>query len=209
MINPTKRTGRPTKASTPGERMSLGLKVTAEVKDRLDRAARASGRTQSQEAEMRLERSFEREALLPELLELAYGRYVAGLLLALGRAMDLAGFAAELQRLYPTGPIYDGIVTRYADRAWPHSRGAHGQARRAADIVLDGLWPSADSSDQEPESIRLGTDKLAEVIVEVAKGRRPEILESDTLMASAREFLKPIIKKSARPKKASQDSGNG
>jgi hypothetical protein len=41
-----------------GERVSLGLKVTADIKSRIDTAAKASGRTQSQEAELRLERSF-------------------------------------------------------------------------------------------------------------------------------------------------------
>lgn len=101
MTDQQKRTGRPPKAPTPGKRMSLGLKVTAEIKDRLDRAVRASGRTQSQEAEARLDR----EELLPELLELTHGREVAGLLLALGKAMTLAGQMAELQRFYPTATI--------------------------------------------------------------------------------------------------------
>jgi TraY domain len=58
MENPTKRTGRPIKPAQAGERASLGLKVTADIKGRLDAAAQASGRTQSQEAELRLERSF-------------------------------------------------------------------------------------------------------------------------------------------------------
>jgi predicted transcriptional regulator len=68
-----KRMGRPLKAAQPGKRVSLGLKVTPEIKARLDEAARANGRTQSQEAEYRLERSFERQDLLPEILSLASG----------------------------------------------------------------------------------------------------------------------------------------
>lgn len=68
-----KRRGRPTKAPIEGERASLGLRVTADLKRRLDEAAAASGRSQSQEAELRLERSFERQALLDEVLTLAYG----------------------------------------------------------------------------------------------------------------------------------------
>jgi predicted DNA-binding protein len=52
------RKGRPTKLATTGQRVSLGLRVTAEIKERLDRAAKESGRSQSQEAELRLERSF-------------------------------------------------------------------------------------------------------------------------------------------------------
>jgi hypothetical protein len=86
-VGPRIRKGRPTKDPVPGQKMSLGLKVTAEVKSRLDRAARKSGRTQSQEAEMRIERSFDREALLSEVLSLAYGRETAGLLIMLGVTM--------------------------------------------------------------------------------------------------------------------------
>ncbi|MBZ9710496.1 hypothetical protein LB543_27740 [Mesorhizobium sp. ESP7-2] len=64
-----KKRGRPTKAPTPGERVSLGLRVTADMKERLDRAAAENGRSQSQEAEYRLERSFGDERLFtsPEM----------------------------------------------------------------------------------------------------------------------------------------------
>ena len=56
-----KRLGRPLKAPTPGKRVALGLKVTSEIKQRLDEEARKSGRTQSQQAELMLERSFTQE----------------------------------------------------------------------------------------------------------------------------------------------------
>ena len=67
-----KRVGRPKKVPTPGERVSLGLRVTAEIKTRLDQAAESAGRSQSQEAELRLERSFETEDRLggPQLVDL-------------------------------------------------------------------------------------------------------------------------------------------
>jgi TraY domain len=63
----SKRIGRPTKPPTEGERVSLGLRVTADVKRKLDEAAAKSGRSQSQEAELRLERSFERDQLFAEI----------------------------------------------------------------------------------------------------------------------------------------------
>jgi hypothetical protein len=61
----TARRGRP-RARKPkqGDRVSLGLRVTAEMKLRLDDAAAKSGRSQSQEAELRLERSFREEEAL-------------------------------------------------------------------------------------------------------------------------------------------------
>ena len=54
-----KRVGRPPKPPVSGERVSLGLRVTAEVKRHLDEAAVRSGRSQSQEAEWRLQNSLE------------------------------------------------------------------------------------------------------------------------------------------------------
>lgn len=57
-----RKVGRPLKEAEPGKRASLGLRVTAETKARLEIAAAASGRSQSQEAEIRLEASFRDEA---------------------------------------------------------------------------------------------------------------------------------------------------
>ncbi len=60
MASKRKRMGRPSKPPVPGERVSLGLRVTANMKMKLDQAAAESGRSQSQEAELRLEQSFMR-----------------------------------------------------------------------------------------------------------------------------------------------------
>jgi predicted transcriptional regulator len=64
MTSRTKRIGRPLKAPAKGKRISLGLKVTAEVKRHIDSAARASGRTQSQEAEHLIERALQYDQML-------------------------------------------------------------------------------------------------------------------------------------------------
>jgi hypothetical protein len=71
-----------------GERVALSLRMTPDLKRKLDAAAEAGGRSQSQEAEFRLERSFEREALLSEVLTLAYSEEVAGILIMLGMVID-------------------------------------------------------------------------------------------------------------------------
>jgi hypothetical protein len=52
-----KRIGRPFKVAKKKQRVSLGLKVRAEVKTMIDKAAKDSGRTQSQEAEALIERA--------------------------------------------------------------------------------------------------------------------------------------------------------
>lgn len=58
-IKKRKRIGRPTKKPKPGERVPLGLRVTPEMKKRLEKAAIKNGRSISQEAELRLDRSLD------------------------------------------------------------------------------------------------------------------------------------------------------
>ena len=77
MISTGKRGGRPIRPGVPGARVSLGLKVTPTIKNRLDEAAKLNGRTQSAEAEYQLERSFERQDLLREVWVLTFGEYKA------------------------------------------------------------------------------------------------------------------------------------
>jgi hypothetical protein len=63
-----KRIGRPPRnPPTRGKRVSLGLKVTAEVKRHLDSAFRTSGRTQSQEAEHLIEKALAYDQMLNAL----------------------------------------------------------------------------------------------------------------------------------------------
>jgi hypothetical protein len=64
VTKPAKRIGRPIKAPGKSERVSLGLRVTAVIKRHIDAAARASGRTQSQEAEILIERALTYDDLL-------------------------------------------------------------------------------------------------------------------------------------------------
>ena len=101
MASAKKRTGRPAKKPKPGSRVSLGLKVTAQMKELLDAQAKLSGRTQSQEAEFRLEQTFWQEELLPRALRLAYGKTLAGVLLTLGETIKLVGQLAQYSLATP------------------------------------------------------------------------------------------------------------
>jgi hypothetical protein len=123
-----KRIGRPPKEPVPGTRHSLGLKVTADIKARLDKAARESGRTQSQEAEARLERSFDRADLLSEVLSLTYGRRLAGILIELGVVMQSAAHVLG----------YDPKVRE----DWALNVEALGAAQEAARTLLRLLKPT-------------------------------------------------------------------
>lgn len=90
--------GRPTAEATPGEKATLGLRVSAAFKDHLQRLAWLNDRPLSQEAEFRLEQSFHRQSLLPDVLSLAYGRDLAGILMAVAAAMVEAGREATFDR---------------------------------------------------------------------------------------------------------------
>lgn len=71
MIETKKRPGRPAKPAVEGERIPLSLRITAALKRDLE--ASANGRSLSQEAEYRLDRSFRQEESLggPELARIA------------------------------------------------------------------------------------------------------------------------------------------
>jgi hypothetical protein len=77
----------PKRDAKPGERFQLGVRVTPRVKKMLDNAAEESGRSLNQETELRIERSFDRQELLPEVLTLAYGEDIAADLMKLGAEM--------------------------------------------------------------------------------------------------------------------------
>jgi TraY domain-containing protein len=69
-----KRVGRPIKEPDPGERAPLSLRVRPMIKKKLEEAAELEGRSLSQEAEFRLEHTFDRQSLLREVMTLAFGK---------------------------------------------------------------------------------------------------------------------------------------
>lgn len=157
-----KRTGRPTKTPKPATRVSLGLKVTPDIKMQIDAAARASGRTQSQEAEMRLEQSFRDEALLFQVLEMNFGTYLCCLLLMIGKAMNDAGRHGAL------------LATRKPEGAdnWFDNPYGFDQAERAAHQMIDAVRPEG-AATQPDSQIAEGTitgpnaDKLFDALLKI------------------------------------------
>ncbi len=134
MPNQPRRLGRPSKSPKPGTRASLGLKVTADIKQRLDEAARANGRTQSQETEVRLEQSFRNELLLPQLLDSAFGPEASGLLMLLGQCIRRTEIRTETQ-LRQT----EEEVANWSVHPWTYQ-----QAAEAIEQVLSQLRPSGE-----------------------------------------------------------------
>ena len=137
MVTGKKKIGRPVKPAAPGSRVPLGLRVTADVKSRLDGAAEASGRSQSQEAELRLERSFHEDDAQARVIEMLGGPEIFRLLTIIGGAMSKAGRTAALLARHK--PIQD----------WASHPYAYDQAMKAAVAVLEGLRPPGEI--REPE----------------------------------------------------------
>jgi hypothetical protein len=97
----------------PGTRAALGLRVTYAVKNQLDVAAKQNGRTQSQEAEVRLENSFRNERVLDEVIDLHFGHANGDLLLSVFGAVLSAATEAWRTQSH-TGDWIDDTATQKA-----------------------------------------------------------------------------------------------
>jgi hypothetical protein len=135
------KAGRPGRKPKAGERVPLGLRVTPQIKKQLDAAARNSGRSQSQEAETRLERTFRDEDALLLSLDGMFGRKLAGLLLLLGRAVADIGPQAG----------YRSTGTLAGATDWPDVPMAFDAAQRAVNVILDSLRPDIVTEANEQE----------------------------------------------------------
>jgi hypothetical protein len=142
-VKTIRRGGRPKRKPKPGERVQLGLRVTPALKKNLDAAAEQSGRSQSQETELRLERSFDRQGLISDALELAFGREAGGLGLAVTAVMNVAGRSAAHWKAEGTG------VPREKRVAWIDDPYAYDQAMRAAIAMLEQARPEGDPAAPE------------------------------------------------------------
>jgi hypothetical protein len=135
----------------PGERVPLGLRVTPDLKKSLDAAAGRSGRSQSQEAEFRLEQSFDAERTVLEVLDLLYGTELAGLILAMGEAIRDTGKIAAL--------VEDGSLE--ASNNWLSNAYAFEQATRAALCILRSAAPDGSTEPPGKASFKIAGHNVA------------------------------------------------
>jgi hypothetical protein len=74
-----------------GKRYPLNMRTTFEVRQKLERAAAATGRSLAQEVEHRLDRSFIEEvqvnSILDQAIKLAFGAEITGFLMEIGHIM--------------------------------------------------------------------------------------------------------------------------
>lgn len=91
-----RKPGRPASSDKSKAGEYVGFRSPKELKEKLEQAAQASGRSLSTEVQFRLERSLESQALMYDALELAYGRDLAGLMLGVADVMSGVGEWASL-----------------------------------------------------------------------------------------------------------------
>lgn len=162
-----------------GDRVPLSLRVTPAVKRSLDEIVKKTGRSQSQEAELRLERSFDRENLLIESLELAYGGPIAGLLVWIGEAMQGAAMREGYKRAKGHVPRGEEIL------AAPEAREQAGFA-----VETMGRWLRGKGL---PEGKGIGIGIAAHILDELEARRRLTGGTGSALYESASSLMEPLL----------------
>jgi len=143
--------GRPRAPRQPGARSTLSLRITAELFDRLDFAAKEKGRPLSNEAELRLETSFRDHDIVQRTMVLAYGDKLAAILLIMGALLKEAG------------PHWHAATTGKFWGDWLSNPYAFDQAFEAVSRIFEVLHPSGtgnrpeqsrDDSSGKPEKLQ-------------------------------------------------------
>jgi hypothetical protein len=114
--------------------VDLKVRMKEPLRAAIESAAQQHGISMNAEAVARLDQSFDRGDLLPEVMALAYGREVAGILMLMGRAMASTGPHAG----FLGSPTIEGSQRWFSD---PY---AYDQAARAAHRVLEALRPEGE-----------------------------------------------------------------
>jgi hypothetical protein len=203
MKSPKGTKGRPRKRQPkPGERVSLGLRVTPGLKLALDSAARVSGRSQSQEAEFRIEQTFFDQKRMVEALDLTFGPELAGILLGLGEAMMEAGkFSFVMFELShgkfrrPSGQMFPWFEVPYA----------YEQAMQAANAVLEAfkppgpvLLPKRDDTDEEAKYNSTDGRSIADDILKEAATGHPSSQGAEERARMLHRVLGPLFQRLRR-----------
>lgn len=139
-----KQRGRPTKRPKSGDKSTVGLRIPSDLKIQLEEAAASAGRNLSGETEYRLQRSFDNQGLLSEVLALAYGDHQAAILLMLAEAMKSTGVVTIHNNI---GVDPDGVPD------WTDNPYAFSQVRQAMNRLMDILQPEGESTPPQAPQI--------------------------------------------------------
>jgi hypothetical protein len=175
-----------------GERVPLGLRVTPELKRKLDAAAEQTGRSQSQEAELRLEHTFDRQELLPEILTLAYGsKEIAGIVMTVGFTLFEMHRRVEAHQFHPLAKVSKpDVAASYA----------LDQAIKAAVYVLEAMRPrdAPEPEDTHPELYPSWSARFANDVIRAVRGdvvTEASLVSSGWMQSPVRSMLGKIAKR--------------
>jgi hypothetical protein len=131
---PKRRGPSASRPSVPDQKTTISVRVSGTLKDQLVAATAKNDRSQSQEAEIRLEMSFREEAFAERALELRYGPRLAAVLTMIGDLM------------HQTGRIIGFQVSGTLEGAdnWVEDPTAFDAAGQAAIVALAGVAPAGD-----------------------------------------------------------------
>jgi hypothetical protein len=178
----SKKIGAPPKrAPKPGERFQLGVRVTPEMKMRIEAAAEASGRSISQEAELRIEQSFDRQDLLTDVMMATTGsKTAAAILMLIARVM------------VDSGLTHKAIAKPGMSADWAADDDHRDIALLAAICLLALLRPKRANNDPQLPAHTRGT---AEELIELLNSRTAAHWRAETrdLIGSVRQLLGPDI----------------
>jgi hypothetical protein len=128
------------------------MRITPELRAQLVAEAAKNGRSITQEAELRLETSFARQQMLPEITTGIFGSGLAGLLLLAGRVMRDAGSSINWRQ--PTPAAH-----------WLLSPDAYDAAVAAANRVFEEFRPPGSITGAGPGTgRRFASDRIFNVI---------------------------------------------
>jgi hypothetical protein len=154
--------------ATRKETATVDIKVRMKepLRRAIEQAARRTNISLNAEAVRRLESSFDRADLLPEVVTLTYGRQMAGLLLAIGEATAWASrFTAFMRN--------DKIDTSN----WLDDPAAFKQAEDAIRVILDALRPPGQVPTLgDPSLDNLGANQAAEILSRARGDAAPSVI---------------------------------
>ena len=183
----TKKRGRPPKPEAERRRNNLTIRIRDELRRSLEEVAALSRRSLSEEAEARLERSMAQAQLVPEVLELAYGAPLAGLILAAGEAMASSGPGEALRQALATEAKESVIRERM--HSWTTDPNAFGQALRAAVDTLMHYRPEG-----APAELPAATEAAGRTVARIHHDVRhaPKLHGVSDRLHAARRLLGPL-----------------
>ncbi len=131
---PKRPRGRPPAPEAERRRVNVTLRLRNQTKEALERAANQNGRSLSEESEQRPDASVRSEGTAEEMLDFAYGRPLAGILILAARVMRETGASAGFTSTHSLAGAAN----------WPSDPYAFDQAVRAVIAVLETLRPDGE-----------------------------------------------------------------